>query len=138
MTADGKTPLTLPGPPVSASVSWDDVRRYLRAEGWEHQPMRHDWEHWDRGTRAIQFGASGVGMARVIGEIAAYEGVSPGEMLARIAGQPRTVGAFAEAAWAAGAEDMRERCAKMAEEREDVLLTRRIRALPIESGKAEP
>ncbi len=149
MTADGKITLSLPGPPVSASVSWEDVRAYLRADGWAPtaEPDADGDQHW-RGPNCTCFTASNdhAGeMAHSIERLARLASVSPGEMLARIAGGPvshllRVADEAARKATAGlvqspappasvgvvltithadevrrAAEDMRERCAKAVE-----------------------
>lgn len=91
--------LTLPGEPVTADVTWDDVRRYLVTEGWALQGSDGDggalWCHpgtvetvvryppqpGDPRARDLETG----NVALAILTLARLADVAPGVMLARIA-----------------------------------------------------
>jgi len=132
--------ITLPGPPVSAEVSWDMVRAYLTREGWLIAERYADGgEAWSlpSGPGVVWVGVDittvANGIVHAVGVLARLASVSPGEMLARIAGQVepsrlaqvcadydalranyRDVCDAHRAGYAAAeqraAEDMRERC----------------------------
>jgi len=88
--------ITLPGPPVSAEVSWDMVRAYLTREGWNPTSPSADEdgeEYWrardNRGASCFIGGADDPAAIEVaINRLARLASCSPGEMLARIASPP--------------------------------------------------
>lgn len=76
--------LTLPGPAITAEVSWGDVRAYLRAEGWA--PYGDDPATWHKGAdRVVAERRPGWYLEDAVRLLADYADVSPGEMLTRIA-----------------------------------------------------
>lgn len=94
MTTPITLTLTLAGPAVTASVTWEDVRRYLRAEGFSREVAYEGAEMWrvgPHGSRAVVGG----NMREAIKHLAVLADVAPGVMLARIAAPARET----EATW---------------------------------------
>lgn len=84
--------VTLLGPSVTRSISWDDVRAYLRREGWIRRDIAAEPERWnalcesDRYADSCVFvGWAGFSIREAVETLARRASVSPGEMLARIA-----------------------------------------------------
>lgn len=74
--------LTLPGPAVTADVTWDDVRRHLVAEGWREVAPGV----WFRGGHtSVRSRGDDDDMAFTVRRLARLADVAPGVMLARIA-----------------------------------------------------
>lgn len=89
--------LTLPGPAVTADVTWDDVRSYLVAEGWALQGSDGGalWRHPDTVETVVRYppqpgdprarDLETGNIALAILTLARLADVAPGVMLARIA-----------------------------------------------------
>lgn len=67
-----KIRVTVDGEPVSAEVSWEQVRAYLRAKGWELEDERDGLQMWVQGPHTIWM--EGREVRRVLNAIACHEG----------------------------------------------------------------
>lgn len=84
----GPIVLTLAGPTVTAAISWEDVLRYLRADGWEPGEERDAVGRalWKKApSRGMWIGVSVDKIVDVVLSLAYLAGVAPGVMLTRIA-----------------------------------------------------
>lgn len=97
--------LTLPGEPVTAEVTWEQVREYLRAEGWVRRDVHGEPEKWIApalvpgvGLPCVFVEWAGFSMREAVETLARLAGVAPGTMLARIAAptslEPPALGAW--------------------------------------------
>lgn len=81
--------LTLPGPSITATVSWEQVRAYLTRSGWDLPAGQTHW--WQRGKGGEYVWAppdkqgDADDMSDTIRTLARLVSVSSGEMLQRIA-----------------------------------------------------
>lgn len=84
--------VTLPGAQVTAEVTWEQVRAYLRAEGWTMDRINVTGttfaERWQGGKPkgGVWVDASDCTVGDTVTLLARLASVAPGEMLARIAG----------------------------------------------------
>ena len=145
MTAERHS-ITLPGEPVTAAVSWDNVRAYLVANGWRNVVDAY-WMHETLSAESVWIAGPSCDPSYAITIIARVHGCAPGVMLARIAGQaepncsPSDAASLAidvgRVAYSEGAEAMRERCAASAIDScargydDPDEIAARIRALPL-------
>lgn len=100
MDEETKITLALPGPAIQRSITVEQVRAYLRSQGWEHTGATEDGELWERaqaptngGRARLWLWASSSNAAlgsvtTIMTWLAAEAGIAPGEMLARIADGP--------------------------------------------------
>jgi len=83
------TTLTLPGAPVTRSITWEQIEKHLREQGWEATPASGGARWTKAGVTFTLYtyptDLDDVGFMEIVVKLLArLDGCSPGEMLARI------------------------------------------------------